>query len=71
MNDPAHEAFDKDSEVNRILGSHNLEDIRKHGIKCLPEEQYEKAKASFQTTVLQLYYSYPYGLRQSVIDGDF
>ena len=65
MTDSAHEAYDKDSEVNRILGSHNLEDIRKHGIKCLSEEQFEKAMASFQTITITL------SLRLSVIDGNF
>ena len=46
VSDSAHEAYDKESEVNRLLSSLKLEDIRKRGIKCLPEEQYAKATVS-------------------------
>jgi len=38
-----HDGKDLESEVNRILGGLKLEDIRKHGIKKLPEEKYKKA----------------------------
>ena len=46
-----HDGIDLQSEVNRILGALKLEEIRKHGIKKLPEEQYNKAKAGFQNDV--------------------
>ena len=43
-----HEGIDLQSEVNRLLTALKLEDIRKDGIKILPEEQYNKAKVGFQ-----------------------
>ena len=43
-----HDGIDRASEVNRILSALKLEDIRNQGIKILPEEQYNKAKAGFQ-----------------------
>lgn len=46
-----HASIDRASEVNRILSALKLEDIRNQGIKILPEEQYNKAKAGFQIEV--------------------
>ena len=46
-----HDGIDRASEVNRILSALKLEDIRNQGIKILPEEQYNKAKAGFQIEV--------------------
>ena len=43
-----HEGIDLQSEVDRLLTALKLEDIRKDGIKILPEEQYNKAKVGFQ-----------------------
>ena len=48
-----HDGIDLQSEVNRILGALKLEEIRKHGIKKLPEEQLQKAQAGFQNDVQQ------------------
>ena len=48
-----HEANDTQSEVARILSILTIEDIRKRGIECLKttnQEQYDKAKESFQDT---------------------
>ena len=45
-----HDGIDLESEVGRILAL-KLEDIRKHGIKKLPEEQYKKAQAGFQIDI--------------------
>ena len=49
-----HDGKDLKSEVNRLLGSLKLEDIRRYGIKTLchyAEEQYEKTLACFQIDV--------------------
>ena len=46
-----HDGIDLQSEVNRILGALKLEEIRKYGIKKLPEEQYNKAKVGFQNDI--------------------
>ena len=43
-----HDGIDLQSEVNRLLTALKFEDIRKDGIKILPEEQYNKAKVGFQ-----------------------
>ena len=48
-----HDGIDLQSEVNRILGALKLEEIRKHGIKKLPKEQYDKAKVGFQNDAQQ------------------
>ena len=53
-----HDGIDLQSEVNRILGALKLEEIRKHGIKKLPEEQYEKAKVGFQNDVQRMFNDY-------------
>ena len=45
-----HDGIDLESEVGRILAL-KLEDIRIHGIKKLPEEQYKKAQAGFQIDI--------------------
>ena len=46
-----HDGEDLVEEVTRILGFLKFEDIRKHGIKTLIEEQYLKAQAGFQIDV--------------------
>ena len=53
-----HDGIDLQSEVNRILGALKLEEIRKHGIKKLPKEQYDKAKAGFQNDVQRIITDY-------------
>ena len=40
-----------EQEVNRILGSLQIEDIRRNGIKKLPEGHYFKTQACFQIDV--------------------
>ena len=46
-----HDRNDLESEVSRILGALKWEDIRKHGIKKLPEEQYKTAKVGFHNDI--------------------
>ena len=46
-----HDGQDLVQEVTRILGFLKFEDIRRYGIKTLPEGQYVQAQACFQIDV--------------------